>query len=133
MKDKYVYPAIFDYSDEGISISFPDLPGCLSCAWNDEEALYMAEDALGLWMFMLEEEGDDIPDPSKLADIITSDMQRTVLVGVWMPIVRKAVNKKSIKKTLPIPQWLDMMAREQDINFSFVLQEALKRELGIKA
>lgn len=133
MKDKYVYPAIFDYSDEGISISFPDLPGCLSCAWNDEEALYMAEDALGLWMFMLEEEGDDIPDPSKLADIITSDMQRTVLVGVWMPIVRKAVNNKSIKKTLSIPQWLDMMAREQDINFSFVLQEALKRELGIKA
>ena len=63
----------------------------------------------------------------------SSDLQRTVLVGVWMPIVRKAVNNKSIKKTLSIPQWLDMMAREQDINFSFVLQEALKRELGIKA
>ena len=24
MKDKYIYPAIFDYADDGISIEFPD-------------------------------------------------------------------------------------------------------------
>ena len=26
-KDRYIYPAIFDYADDGISIEFPDLPG----------------------------------------------------------------------------------------------------------
>ena len=26
-KDYYLFPAIFDYADDGISISFPDLPG----------------------------------------------------------------------------------------------------------
>lgn len=26
MKDTYIYPAVFDYADDGISISFPDLP-----------------------------------------------------------------------------------------------------------
>lgn len=132
MKDKYIYPAIFDYAEDGISIEFPDLPGCLSCADNDEEALYMAEDVLGLWMLDLEDEKKDIPKPTNLKDIEVKENQRTVLMSVWMPTVRKAVNNKSIKKTLTIPQWLDLMAREKDINFSFILQEGLKKELNIK-
>ncbi|MDY2987156.1 MAG: type II toxin-antitoxin system HicB family antitoxin [Peptoniphilus sp.] len=131
MKDRYIYPAIFDYDEDGISISFPDLPGCLSCADNDEEALIMAEDVLGLWMENLEEEKSDIPTPSKLVDISTSENQKTILVDVWMPTIRKAINNKAIKKNLTIPQWLDIMAREKDLNFSFILQEALKRELNI--
>lgn len=132
MKDKYVYPAIFHYANDGISIEFPDLPGCLSCTDTDEEALYMAEDALGLWMVDLEEDNEEIPEPSKLKDIEVGKDQKTVLVSVWMPMVRKAINNRSIKKTLTIPQWLDIMAREKGINFSYILQEALKKELNIK-
>lgn len=132
MKDKYIYPAIFDYADDGISIEFPDLPGCISCADTDEEALLMAEEALGLWMENLEEQKGNIPKPSNLKDIEILDNQKTVLITVWMPTIRKAINNKAIKKTLSIPQWLDLMAREKDLNFSYVLQEALKKELRIK-
>ena len=132
MKDKYVYPAIFHYVDDGISIEFPDLPGCLSCADTDEEALYMAEYALGLCIVDLEEDNEEIPEPSKLKDIEVGKDQKTVLVSVRMPMVRKAINNKSIKKTLTIPQWLDIMAKEKDINFSYILQEALKKELNMK-
>ena len=131
MKDKYVYPALFSYDEDGISIEFPDLPRCFSCADTDEEALYMAEDVLGLWMVELEEDNEEIPSPTNLKDIEVEDNQKTVLVSVWMPTVRKAINNKSIKKTLTIPQWLDIMAREKDINFSYVLQEGLKRELNL--
>lgn len=131
MKDKYVYPALFSYDEDGISIEFPDLPGCFSCADTDEEALYMAEDVLGLWMVELEEENEEIPSPTNLKDIEVGDNQKTVLVSVWMPTVRKAINNKSIKKTLTIPQWLDIMAREKDINFSYILQEGLKKELNL--
>ena len=131
MKDKYIYPAIFYYDDDGISIEFPDLPGCVSCADTDEEALYMAEDVLGLWMEGLEADNEEIPEPSKLKDIKVGENQKTVLISVWMPMVRKAINNKSIKKTLTIPQWLDIMAREKDINFSYILQEGLKKELNI--
>lgn len=131
MKDKYVYPAVFDYDSDGISISFPDLAGCFSCAYTDEEALLMAEEVLGLWMENMEVEGEEIPKASELKDIKLEPNQKTVLISVWMPLVRKAINNKSIKKTLSIPQWLDVMAREKDINFSSVLQEALKRELQL--
>lgn len=131
MKDKYIYPAVFNYAEDGISIEFPDLPGCFSCADTDEQALLMAEEVLGLFMENLESEGETIPEPTVLKDLLVDGNQKTVLISVWMPLVRKAINNKSIKKSVTIPQWLDMMAREQDINFSYVLQEALKRELNI--
>lgn len=132
MKDRYIYPAIFDYADDGISIEFPDLPGCLSCADTDEEALYMAKDVLGLWMDYMEKDNEDIPEPTSLLDIELEDNQKSVLIEVWMPTIRKAINNKSVKKTLTIPQWLDIMAREEDLNFSYILQEALKKELNVK-
>ena len=131
MKDKYVYPAIFTYDDDGINIEFPDIQGCFSCAYTDEEALYMAEDVLGLCLLVLEEDNEKIPESSNLKDIKVEENQKTSLISVWMPTVRKAINNKPIKKTLTIPQWLDVMAREKDINFSYILQEGLKKELNL--
>jgi predicted RNase H-like HicB family nuclease len=47
---KISYYAIFEYDGKDINISFPDLKGCLSCAWSKEEAFYMAKDALELYI-----------------------------------------------------------------------------------
>ena len=48
MKDSYEFVAVFEYAEDGISISFPDLPGCLSCATTTEEAIKNSEEVLGL-------------------------------------------------------------------------------------
>lgn len=48
---KYIfikYPALFEINNDGISIEFPDIPGCLSCAFNKRQAIRMAKDALRL-------------------------------------------------------------------------------------
>ncbi len=132
MKDKYIYPAIFEYDEDGINVSFPDLPGCLTCGDSDEEALSMAKDALGGFLYAMEEDGDLIPFPTSLKNIKTQNNEKAVLVEIWMPTVRKAIENKSIRKTLTIPQWLNKRAMEENINFSFVLKEALKRELRMK-
>lgn len=34
-KDRYSYVAVFSYEEDGISIEFPDLSGCLPCAEKD--------------------------------------------------------------------------------------------------
>ena len=39
--------------------------------------------------------------------------------------------KKAVKKTLSIPYWLNELAEKEHINFSGVLQEALKKRLGV--
>lgn len=131
-KDKYMYPAIFEYADDGISISFPDLPGCFSCAYSDEEAMYMAKDAAGLYLYSLEEEDNEIPSPSPLNKVLLDPNQRAVLIEIYMPLIRTAIENTSVKKTLTIPQWLNKLAEENKVNFSQILQSALKEYLGIK-
>ena len=49
-----------------------------------------------------------------------------------MPLVRDKVKEVYVKKTLTIPRWLDEKAKEKNISFSRVLQEALKQKMGIE-
>ena len=130
-KDYYMYPAIFEYNKDGISISFPDLPGCISCADNDEEALYMAKDALGLYMVCAEEDNEELKQPTKLSEIELAKNEKAVLIEVNMPLFREAVQNSSVKKTLTIPKWINDIAEKNNVNFSQVLQMALKDCLGL--
>jgi predicted RNase H-like HicB family nuclease len=131
-KDRYIYAAIFDYADDGISISFPDLPGCYSCADSDEEAISMAKEALALHLYSMEEDNDEIPTPTHINKINLEQNQVVVLIEVFMPTMREAIENYSVKKTLSIPQWLNKLALERNINFSQALQSALKEQLGIQ-
>ena len=131
VKDRYIYPAIFDYSDDGISVEFPDLPGCYTCGNNDEEALRMAKEAMALHLYGLEEEGCPIPEPTPAGKLKVEPNQVIVLVEVWMPPFRDEMEQRAVKKTLTIPKWLDDLAQEHKVNFSHILQKALKQYLGI--
>lgn len=130
-KDTYIYPAIFNYADDGISIEFPDLPGCLPCAFSTIEAVHNAREAMGLHLYSMEEDGDHIPEPSDILDIKHEANQAVVLIDVFMPRVRDSINNKAINKTVTLPQWLVSAGREADINFSQTLQDALMEKLGI--
>lgn len=130
-KDRYVYPAIFDYAGDGIAIEFPDLPGCLPCAHTTEEAIKNAREAMALHLYGMEQDGDPIPDPTPLPKLHAGENQAIVLVEAWMPPFRDELEQRAIKKTLTIPKWLDDLAQEQNVNFSHVLQNALKQYLGV--
>jgi predicted RNase H-like HicB family nuclease len=129
-QDHYVFPAIFDYDDEGITITFPDLPGCISEADTEVDALSMAQDALGSRLYADEQDATTIPKPSKLIDIALESSQRAVLIDVDMEQIRRKIKPVYIKKTLTIPESLNAKAIEAGINFSQVLQDALKERLG---
>lgn len=132
MKDSYEFVAIFNYAEDGISISFPDLPGCLSCADTTKEAIKNAEEVLGLVLYDMEEENEKIPEATLLEDVKCEKNERAVLINVWMPLVRNEIEEQSIKKTLTIPQWLNKIAEKENVNFSKLLQAALKDYLKVK-
>lgn len=131
MKDRYIYPAVFHYADDGISVSFPNLPGCLTCGDDTEEALRMAKDAMGLWLYDAEVCGDAIPEPSDIRTIALEEGDIPVMVDVFMPLFRGKVKTRAVKKTITIPAWLNQAAEQAKVNFSAVLQEALKARLGV--
>jgi len=132
LKDRYFYPAIFDVADEGISIEFPDLPGCLPCADTIEEAIKNAKEAMSLHLYGMEKDGDPIPEPTEITKLELEKNQFVVMVDAWMIPFRDEMKNRSIKKTLTIPKWLDDLASENNVNFSHILQDALKDYLGLK-
>lgn len=133
MKDRYTFIALFTFEDDGISIEFPDLPGCLSCADTQEEALYNAQEVLGLYLVGMEDDGEEILSPTPLNKISLEKNQIPTLVQVYMPLARQQAKPVSVKKTLTIPSWLNVLAEENHINFSQLLQKALKEQLNINA
>ncbi len=129
--DRYFYPAVFSYEpDEEIAVVFPDLDVATS-GENDDEALISARELLGLTMAGLEEDGEPIPEPTRLKDIALADNERAVLVDVYMPSVRLAHVNRSVNRTVTLPAWLNAAALERGINFSQVLQEALRSQIGV--
>jgi predicted RNase H-like HicB family nuclease len=131
MKNSYVFSAVFTYAEDGISVEFPDLPGCFSCGSTDEEAVRMATEALELHLFGMERDGDAIPAPMPALEIPVNDDQVVVLIRANMRLARMEMSNKAVKKTLTIPYWLNEMAEAHNVNFSQVLQEALKDTLGL--
>ena len=133
------YPAcIYKEKDGGYSVIFPDLNHLATCGETLEEALSMAVDCLAGYLFEAEKEGTPVAPPSNMNDIDISaeyDDYAEAFVNIITVDVEEYAKKhfeKSIKKTLTIPLWLNNMAVSKDINFSQVLQSALKEKLNIR-
>jgi predicted RNase H-like HicB family nuclease len=130
---KYAYPAIFHSEPEGgYSVSFPDIEGCFTQGDTELEAIDMAEDALNLMLWDMEEHKEVIPLPSKPSDISLRDDDFIMLIKADTLEYKRYHDTKTIKKTLTIPQWLDTAAKERNVNFSHVLTNALIHELHLK-
>ena len=127
--DRYAFPAIFSYDDDGVSVSFPDLPGCNTCGENQEEAVSMAQDALSGHLSCLEDDGDPIPNPSDFRTIRANENEAIVVIEAWMLPLRE----KTVRKNLTIPSRLANQAEKAGINFSQFLSDALEKELNQSA
>ena len=131
---KLIYPAIFSPLEEmpGYCVTFPDLPGCVTQGSNLEEAITMAADAASGWVLDEWEDGNPTPESSRLSDIITENAEDFVnLIVLDMDSYAEKYGQKAIRKNCTIPAWLNTMSEREEINFSAVLQEALKERLGI--
>ena len=133
--EQKIYTAVFHPEPEagGYSVFFPDLPGCYTQGDTMREALYMASDALGLYLYTLKVDKKPFPPATNPADIETSGRDFTTLIEWDEEAYLRRTDNRSVKKTLTIPAWMDTLAREHNINFSQLLQNAIRRECGIQA
>lgn len=129
--ERYVYPAVFTYEPgQEIAVVFPDLDAATS-GTSDSDALFSARELLGCVMYGLEEDGEPIPAPTPLAELSPQENERVSLIDVYMPSIRTAQTNRSVNRTVSLPAWLNSAALEHRINFSQVLQDALKMQLHI--
>lgn len=65
LKLPYKMEIVEDKEEGGFVVSFPDLPGCLTCGNSMEGALKNAEDAKKVWIEAAMEDGIEIPEPAQ--------------------------------------------------------------------
>ena len=100
---KYIYPAVFHYNEDdgSYTITFPDLPGCISEGKELKNALVMASNVLKQHIDVLKELNREIPPASSLGDISCYENEFASLVLCDTIEYQKMNNNKAIKKLLP--------------------------------
>ena len=122
---KLFYPAIFTKEENSFWVRFPDLDGCFSEGETLEEAYEAAQEALGL--YLQNENGFSCPVPCSAESLTTAKNETIVLVEFDPVAYLKRNGSKSVKKTLTIPEWLNILAEEKEHQF---LTGASKRVKG---
>ncbi len=128
---KYVYPAVFTKEGGVYSVIFPDLESCYTQGDSVQDAFDMASDVLCLTLYELEENKKTIPAPSDPGKLKTQKSEFVALVSCDTLEYRRFFDNRAVKKTLTIPAWLNTMSEREGVNFSAILQRALKAELKI--
>lgn len=127
---KNTYAIILTPTSEGYIVHVPDFD--IDTEGGDiTEAIEMARDAIGLVGISLEDEHKEIPLPSPLKEVKSLDDDIVTLVDVDFSEYRRQNELRTVKKNCSLPSWLCYEAEKANINFSQVLQNALKQELHI--
>ena len=128
---KLTYLAVFETDENpGISVYFPDVPGCVSCGENFDHALQMAKESLALHIYGMEKDGETLPERTdKIPEVSKGDI--VVPVSVYPDIYREEINNRREKTTVTISHWLKVAAEAEGLNYSRLLEAAIKERLGI--
>ena len=129
MKENYVFPAVIEEEENLLNISFPTLGGIATCVERGEDLIGAAQELLALTLIDYQEKHQEVPDAEET--IPDAEGGKVIFIHVWLPYFRSRTKEVYVKKTLTIPAWLDMLAKQNEVNFSAVLTEALKEKLGV--
>ncbi|MDY3906598.1 MAG: type II toxin-antitoxin system HicB family antitoxin [Lawsonibacter sp.] len=128
---KVFYPVVFHPEEVGYSVSVPDIDGCFTQGDDMNEAVSMVQEAMGLMLEDYFDSDQPFPAPSAPDSIHLEQGEFVAMVEFDELEYRKQRERQAVKKTLSIPGWLNNLAEKAGINFSQVLQEALKQRLGV--
>lgn len=129
---KNAYPIVMTQGEEFIVVFIPDFN--INTQGKDiPEAIEMARDAIGVMGIDMEDDGEALPEATDFEKIRTEIQPNDIisLVDVDFEEYRRKNDMRAVKKNCTIPSWLNFEAERAGINFSAVLQAALKNELNI--
>ena len=112
-------------SDGGYGVSFPDLPGCISFGDDLEDAGRMGAEAASLHIYGLENDGEEIPTPSK--DLPPEYTEGNIIMPITIhpDLYRIKRDNEREKTNITLPAWLKRLAEKEHINFSRLLESVL--------
>lgn len=114
-------------ADSDYGVSFPDFPGCISAGATLDEAREMAAEALSFHIEGMVEDGEAIPEPSSLEQVMADQENRD---GVAI-LVATEIRSKSVRVNITMPEEtlrdVDRYAEAHGFTRSGFLVQAAKR------
>jgi predicted RNase H-like HicB family nuclease len=116
-------------SDFGVS--FPDFPGCITAGQTIDEAKDMAQDALTLHIHGMLEDGEQMPTPSKLEDIMADPdyLDATAYLVVSVPEAKPRTVRVNITMPEMTLKQIDAAAKKRGMSRSSFLVHAAQNAL----
>lgn len=96
-----------------------------------ETRIYSNGDLGGCQVLFFLTEKREIPTASDIHALVMEGAAFATYISCDTTAYRRLMNNAAVKKTLSIPAWLNESAIAAGLNFSQVLQEALKQRLDI--
>lgn len=119
-------------AESDFGVSFPDFPGVVAAGKDLDDARAMAEEALAFHVEGLVEDGEAIPEPSSLEEVMASKDNRT---GVAILVSLKTEAKKVVRVNVTIPEdilrQIDRYAELHGYNRSGFLTAAAKKVMDL--
>lgn len=129
----FIYPVVVEQAENNYSMYFPDFSGTAILVDDITDGIREAKDMLAFRILELEEKSVEIPTPSNPENIELHDTtDRIIFIDVYMPPYRNESVNKAVTKNCTLPRWLRDAGEEAGLNFSQLLQTAIKEALNIK-
>jgi len=134
---KLTYLAVFEPNGTGgYGVYFPDILGCTSYGENYDNAQKMAQEALGIHLYEMEKDKDEIPPPTTDPNRLEIDEETNAnyvisAVTIYPDLVKDQLDNRAVRTNITLPAWLKELAEAQGVNFSHLLQKSLKEHLDI--
>ena len=124
--------AVHKDSKSDFGVSFPDFPGCVTAGSSIDEAKDMAHDALSLHIKGMLEDGESIPAPSKLEDIM-ADPDHSDAVAILVVTVSET-KPRSVRVNITLPEdmlrKIDAVAKKRGMSRSSFLVNAAQNAIA---
>src|SRR5215475_3374296 len=115
-------------ADSDFGVSFPDFPGVITAGSTLDDARAMAEEALALHVDGMTEDGEAIPEPSSLEDVMSAPENRS---AVAILVSLKAEQPKAVRVNVTLPEdvlaQIDTYAEAHGFTRSGLLAQAAKK------
>ena len=128
--EKTTYFAVFEKTATGYSVYFPDVPGCVTCGDGFGHSMLMAQEVLGLHLYGMQKDGDPLPPRT---DRVPEPGSGGIVaaVTVFPALVKDEMENRREKTNVTIPHWLKAAAEKEGLNYSRLLETAIRESLGI--
>ena len=123
--NNFVYPAYLKEDGGEKLLVFPDFEELVISVDNTSDFISDAQMELALVLIDYIDSGRKLPIRREID-------QNAIYIHVWLPYFRTMTKEVYVKKTVTIPQWLDELAKNGNVNYSACLVKGIKMELGLK-